>query len=119
VASKENSAEVYRIAYPYSFDTTIVLYPCAKIPIAKLTGGDISPDGTEILMRNNGQIYYWKRQPGETIAQSLIRQPLLAPTLPEPQGEDVCWSPDASAYWTTSEFGDVTSAPVHKFYRKK
>ncbi len=118
VATKETYAEVFRLRYPQSTDTTMLLYPCDRLPITKLTGGDISPDGTEILMRTNSQVYYWKRNTGETFAQAFLRQPLLAPTLPEPQGEDICWTPNANAYWTSSEFGNGSSAPVHKFYRK-
>ena len=102
----------------HSSASTLTIDAPSLLPIQKLTGGDLSPDGTELLLRNNSQVYYWKRQAGETIAQTLMHQPWLVPTLQEPQGEDVCWTPDGRDYWTTSEFGGSSSAPVHKYYRK-
>ncbi|PTS99519.1 hypothetical protein DBR11_12175 [Pedobacter sp. HMWF019] len=105
IATKEQAKSTLYVAkYPQALNASTVLTPLARLPFDLLTSGDISPDGTEILLRNTGQIWYWKRRPNESVAQTILRKPQDAPySRNEHQGEAVCFAWDGSGYLTTSE----------------
>jgi len=83
-----------------------------------ITAGSVSPDNTEILVKNYLEIYYWKRKEGETIPQALARQAKTVPYQMEPQGEGITFAEDGGGYYTISESADGSS-PVHLFFYKK
>ena len=57
------------------------------------TGGDVSPDGSLIALRTYEAVWVWPREPGETVAASLLRLddavPCQVATAVERQGEAV------------------------------
>ncbi|XP_060592094.1 uncharacterized protein LOC132746836 isoform X2 [Ruditapes philippinarum] len=65
-------------------------------------GGDISPDGTEVLVKTKDHIYYWKLADGDIVA-ALTQPGIKVPYHKERAGEAVCWSLDGSAYYTLGE----------------
>lgn len=92
-----------------------------------VTDGNVSPDNTEILVRNYGEIYYWKRETNETIPQALSRQARVVPSRTkyssldqqgEPQGEGVSFSTSADGYYTISESSD-NAIPIHLYFFKR
>jgi hypothetical protein len=122
IASKENSkATLYMAPYPQSTSTAITLKPVAKMPFDLLTSGDISPDGTEVLLRNKGQIWYWKRQAGQTITQTILNLPQKAPySGNEHQGEGICFAVDGSGFITDTEIRDYPGTISNiSFYKRK
>lgn len=112
---------LYVAKYPQSLSATTTLTPLANFPFDLLTAGDISPDGSEILVRNTGQIWYWKRQAGETVVDAMLRKPMDAPyARNEHQGESVCFTADAGGYFTTSETKKYpTDKSALSFYKRK
>jgi len=82
-----------------------------------ITGGCVSPDNTEILIRNYIGIYYWKRKAGESIPEALLRTAKAVPYKLEPQGEGVTYAHNGSGYYTISESPDLS--PTHLYYFKK
>lgn len=82
-----------------------------------ITAGTISPDNSEILIKNYMAIYYWKRKTGESIPDALKRLPASVPYTVEPQGEGIAFAADGSGYYTISETPDKT--PVHLYFYKK
>lgn len=74
-----------------------------KLPLTGATGGDISQDGSQILIKNYFSTYYWERKSGESISEALARSPVKLPYIPEPQGEAIGFQPDGKAYYTISE----------------
>lgn len=82
-----------------------------------LTGGSVSSDNTEILIRNYIGVYYWKRKTGESIPEALTRAAKAVPYKLEPQGEGVTFSHDGSGYYTISESPD--QSPTRLYYFKK
>ncbi|WP_439483751.1 hypothetical protein [Cyclobacterium plantarum] len=82
---------------------TVTLEKVMQLPITLSVGGDISADGTQIVIKNYWVVYYWTRNPGESLAETLQRQPKLLPYEPEPQGEAIAFTPDGQAYYTLSE----------------
>lgn len=122
IATKQSARSTLYVArYPQSTTSVNTLVALDKLPFDLLTSGDISGNGSEILLRNTGQIWYWKRQPGETIAATLLRKPQDAPyARNERQGEGICFAADGSSYITNSETKDYPGEKVaFSFYKRK
>jgi hypothetical protein len=68
-----------------------------------VTAGDISPDGSAIVLRTYGAVFVWSRKPGEDIATAFTRPPCHAPSPAEQQGEAISIDPNGLGYVTTSE----------------
>lgn len=131
ISKRENSKRLYKIPAAKVLNGTTVTAEYiqdltfstpfssdAKIQQAYfLTGGSVSPDNTEILIRNYIGIYYWKRKTGESIPEALLRPAKAVPYQLEPQGEGVTFSLDGKGYYTISESPDLT--PTHLYYYKK
>lgn len=65
-------------------------------------GGDISPDGTEILVKTHKHMYYWKLSDGD-YPRALTSPGVKVPYHKEHQGESVCWSISGNGYYSLSE----------------
>ncbi len=122
IASKEsNVSKIYVARYPQSTTAVTTMTPVVQLYFNKATGGDISPDGTEILLRSNELIWYWKLSPGTNISAGLLTQPHVAPYANnEPQGEGIGFAADGTGYYTDTEIRDH---PGHlatmSFYKRK
>jgi len=122
IASKEsNISKVYVAHYPQNITSATVLSPVVQLYFNKATGGDISPDGTEILLRSNQSIWYWKLPVGTSIFAGLATQPQIAPYANnEPQGEGVGFAADGSGYYTDTEIkGYPGKTATISFYKRK
>lgn len=120
ITKAQLNVRVYRLPYPQN--TTGINVPefMGTIKYFLMVGGDISPDGNEILLKTYNAIYYWKRKTGETLYQVLSRNhDLNAPYILEPQGESVCWDTEVRGYYTLSERGTGTAIPPLYYYSKK
>jgi len=88
-----------------------------------VTGGDISSDGKEILIRDYGNMYYFSREIGEDLGSVLSKDPdkipqyNLFPNI-EPQGEAVAWDSDASSFYTTSETKAGIKSSITQFKKE-
>lgn len=118
ISKREDSVRVYQMPKPYSLDQVNTLIFLGKLHFHNANGGDISPDGNEILIRNYANVYYWQRSPEESIAQTLQRLPVRLPYKEEPQGEAVAWKLDASGYFTISEVPEGAVVDM-LFYERK
>ena len=117
ILSKGDHSTLYRAAFPQSVRHPTMMTRQVVLPFSRVTSANISPDGHEILIRTYRQLFYYKRQPGESITDALKRTPRLLPLADEPQGEAVGWAIDGSGYYTTSEQTLMTSQVVY-FYRR-
>ncbi len=106
ITKREAKARVYKAEFPFIVpvgQSKITLQKVAQLPFSGLVGGDISPDGRQILLKNYGQIFIWDRNEGEPITSALSKQPKIVPYKIETQGEAVCWSNDSRKYYTVGE----------------
>ena len=87
------------------------------ITAAYITGGSVSADNSEILIKNYLEVYYWKRKAGESISDALLRTPKTVPYKMEPQGEGIAFASDGNGYFTISEID--ASGPVRLYFYKK
>ena len=103
-------------------DTTILAYKGFHLA----TAADISPDGSQILIKNqnntaqdHGQEYswvlLWKREQNESIGDALKRQPQAIHSYEQEwQGEAICWL-DNNVFFTVSD--DDGEPPLYKYVK--
>jgi hypothetical protein len=80
--------------------------------VGLVTGGDVSPDGSVVLLRSYGSVLAYARPDGAPLADALAAAPCLAPSVDEQQGEALAFLADGTAYVTISE---GAAAPVNRF----
>lgn len=89
-----------------------------------VTGADISPDGSQILIKNHNNIVanyswvlLWERLDNESVSETLKRQPEPLKCYSwEWQGEAICWLHN-NIFYTTSD-ADDGNPPIFKYVRK-
>lgn len=120
IATKDdNKCSIYVASFPQSTRQKIVLEPVITLPFHLVTGGDISANGLEIMLRNEDYYWYWKRAQGESIATALTRLPQqITPLTRETQGEAICFSAEQPGYFTCSEV-NKKQQPVINFYERE
>ncbi len=90
------------------------------LPFFSSTGGDISSDGREILIKTYTHVYRWLREPNETLVSALARKPDIVNYVPEPQGEAICFNASGAGFYTVSEAGSGgTTAALNYYGRAK
>lgn len=137
VSKRENNKRLYKIpassiipsasvqaefVQELTFSTPIISDP-RVISVNYITGGAVSADNSEILIKNYFEMYYWKRSSGESIPSALKRPPVKVTyaginsdgTGQEIQGEAVSFASDGSGFYT---LGEGASARLF-FYKKK
>lgn len=66
-------------------------------------GGDISPNGREVVLRTHHKVYYWSVNGQQYLTTLNTTMPTEVPQLEEPQGEAVAWDARGEGYYTLSE----------------
>lgn len=118
VSKRDSEVRLYKLPYPQSIENQITAEisatinltnnPEENIPFNYITAGDISFDGSEIILKSYTKIYYWYRKNSESISEAMKNnEPFILPfvnSLDESQGEAVCWKTyDDRGYYTLSE----------------
>lgn len=130
ITKNTSPARLYKLPYPQSTNELLTATFSRELPFGydgstvftQPVGGCISHDGSEILVKNYYQVFYYQRKPGESIEAVLSGK---ADTLGvynwdlflDPQCEAICWDTDGTGFFTISE--SVNGSPVHLFYYKK
>lgn len=111
---------IFRLAFPQSVNNINTAEFVGNTQQFILTGGEISADGTQILLKNYETVIYWKRRKDESIVQAISRlRDLNAPYIREVQGEAICFSVDGNGYFTLSERANSTAEIPLYFYSKQ
>lgn len=92
-----NKPQSVDIATPY-----LLNFPSDHNHTTDPESGDISPDGTQVLILTYNHIYYWHVQHGN-ILSSLQGVPIIVPRLPNHHLGGVCWDLDGRNYYTVKE----------------
>ncbi len=78
-------------------------------------GGDITPDGHWMAIKNEEYILLWERQGAESLSATAQRNPVQVMAYQkEEQGESLAWK-DASTFYTTSDSKKDT--PIYRYVR--
>ncbi|MVM38154.1 PE-PGRS family protein [Spirosoma sp. HMF3257] len=119
ISKREEKVHLYSLPYPQNVNEITVAKSYGELPMTFVTGASISPDGAEILVRTYTQLYYWKRDSGQSIADALqygtSRQLVVHA---EPQGEAVCFDKDNKGFFTISERANAASVNLYYYARK-
>jgi hypothetical protein len=114
--TKRNSTDVYRLPYPQSTTEEIVAEKIISgLPFYLIIAADWSADGNEILIKSNRNVFYWKRQKWESIADLFRREPQVVNYKRELQGESVAFELHGKGYYTLAEKSD-NKDPVLYYY---
>jgi hypothetical protein len=109
VSKRKNSVSIYTTPLNFKANDTITLTKRSTIhlggipPFKWVTAGDISKDGTQILLKNYKNVYYWKRPAGVPVWQAMTEKPAKLYYKQEKQGEAIAFTPDGKGYYTASE----------------
>jgi hypothetical protein len=118
VSKRGAQSIVYMAPYPQATEGTTILTKVATLPFNRALAADISQDGTEIAIKTDYHIYYWKRNPSQSVLDALKQKPLLLPYTYYPQGEGFCWDPSEDGYFTVSENHLDLQSPMYFYGRK-
>jgi hypothetical protein len=136
VSKRENNKRLYKISasnvtasarvqaefvQELTFSTPVIADP-RVVSVNYISGGAVSADNTEILIKNYFEMYYWKRSSGETIPAALKRPPVKVTYAginsdgsgQEVQGEAITFAADGSGYYSLGE-----GSAAHLYYYKK
>ncbi len=94
---------VYRAAYPQSTTNVVTMDLVGQLSWGGCTGGDISADGSQIVVRNYGYSMMWQRSTGVSIGSLLSTTGCVVTLMSEPQGEAICFAPGGSGFYTLRE----------------
>ena len=78
-----------------------------------VTGGDISPDGSLIMLRTYNRAYLWPRLTGESIPDAISAPPCSVQIQPESQGEAAAFQQNGQDLVLTTEgkFPEINTYP--------
>jgi len=82
------------------------------LPGTLITGADVSPDGSLVLVRTYRRVLAFARPAGRPLATAFAVDACQAPQANERQGEAIGFTADGKGYVTTSE---GAHAPIHAF----
>ncbi len=109
VTKREDSVSVYTAPLLYKSGDNVTLTFRTKLyfegggQMKWITAGDISIRGDKVLLKSYTKVYYWHRNKGDAVWQTMQRKPKELPYVIEPQGEAVCFSSTGAGYYTVSE----------------
>jgi hypothetical protein len=106
ISKRELFCRVYRAPYPQSTSQTGRLELVCLLPWAFATGGDVSPDGTRVIVRSMTWGSLWRRDPAQPLWQAFRGKAWALPLAAEPQGEAIGFDPRTLGYYTVSEGKD-------------
>ncbi len=79
------------------------------------TGGDITPDGQWMAIKNKEYVLLWERKGNESLSATAKREPVqVAAYEKEKQGESLAWL-DATTFYTTSD--QKKDTPIYQYVR--
>lgn len=130
LGKRDTDSRLYKLSFPQSIDenadcelVSLINFPFDPeddTPNNYLTGGDISADGSEIIVKSYSNVFYWKRIDGESVEETMIGTPENIYYVKEPQGEAICWENEGvNGYYTLSEeltIGEFTFSAYLYYY---
>ncbi|MFC3878676.1 hypothetical protein ACFOSV_00725 [Algoriphagus namhaensis] len=81
----------------------IDLVEMGTFPFTSTVAADISQAGDAILVKTYFAVYYWQRESGTGIPETLAKPFKILLYTPEPQGESIAFQADGKGYFTLSE----------------
>lgn len=118
VTKRQGDAWLYELKYPFEADT-LIARRVLHIPLRHVTGGDISANGTEILLKTYDVIHYWRREPSQSVPDALLQPGTPLAYEREPLGETIAWAVDGSGFYTLSENAKGVRGRLYFYARRQ
>ncbi|MDH3626786.1 MAG: hypothetical protein OEV00_00405 [Acidobacteriota bacterium] len=115
ITKRSPEVHVYQTSIDGDWSADRELERLRRIPFTNIVGGDLSSDGTELLLKTYTHVLYWRRESGNSIEQLFDVTPQELPYRLEPQGEAIAWSHDATRYITLSEERGGIAAVLYRY----
>lgn len=109
ITKRHKSVDIYTAPLLFNNNDTVTLTKRGELhfwglqPFKWIVSGDISKDGSQVVIKSYGRIYYWKRRNNEPIWQTLQGKPLQPAYEQERLGEAIGFSASGKSYYTVSE----------------
>lgn len=103
VTKRENRCRVYSTSALPASGGSVVLSYVGDLPLQLVTGGDVSPDGSMVVLKTYLHVRLWTRLPGSSLAATITGAGTPLPYMPERQGEAIGFTSNGDGYYTTSE----------------
>jgi hypothetical protein len=105
--------DVYQAPAALGAGAVNVLRRVGHVDVPEVTAGDVSPDGTRVVLRNYTAAYEWDVR-GDDVAAALRARPARIALPGQPQGEAITYSRDGAALLISSE---GVGQPVYRLDR--
>jgi hypothetical protein len=119
ITKRDTHSKVFKLSYPHSLTDTITASLSLELPFNGVVSAAISSDSKEIIVKTYTNVYYWKRQAGETIQSALSKPALVLDYIVEPQGEALCFDRENNGFFTLSEKPFNVSGVSLNYYKRK
>jgi len=116
IAKRELFSKVYRAGFPQSTTGQTRMQAVTVLPWGFATGGDVSPDGRDVIVRGMFNAALWTRPAGEPLWHAFSGKQTSLPLANEPQGEAICFDSKGLGYFTISE---MVHPPLYYFPRAR
>ena len=116
ISKRETYSRVYLAMYPQSTTSTIMMEYKGQLSWGWAVGGDISPDGSLIIVRGYFNASIWQRTDSMNLWEIFLGTECPVSLFWEPQGEAVCFDADGCGYYTVSE---NLNQPIYYFSRSE
>lgn len=109
VSKRHDTVGIYTTPLAFKANDTVNMTLRGKLffkgykPFKWITAGDISKDGSQILLKSYEKVYYWKRKGKEPVWETMAGKPEELNYQQEKQGEAIGFTVDGKGYYTTSE----------------
>lgn len=120
ISKRDRQSRIYRAAAPHVTGQSAKLEFVGTLPTTLITGGDVSHDGSQIVLKNYVYVWHWDRKGNEPLSATLKRPGQRVTYMPEEQGEAIGFTANSEGFYTTSEREDGgDAAPIYFYPRVK
>lgn len=119
ITKREVNVHVYQLPYPQRTDgENATIHFRGRLPFRTIVGGDISPDGNEIVIKDYGAVYHWNNAASNLIETMFNVAPNNVAYVPEVQGESLGWTWKGDGYFTITETEKIQADPILYHYKR-
>jgi hypothetical protein len=118
VSKREPKNALYQVPATAFDEGSATLEKVHEFDFNSSVAGDISKDGSQILIKTYLAVFYWKRTDKQSLAEALQAAPMRLPYVPEPQGEAIGFNFKGDAYFTLSEKRNGVTPTLYRYPKK-
>lgn len=118
ISKRESKNSLYRVPADGFEKGNALLEKLHSFDFTSSVGADVSRDGSQILIKNYLQVFYWTRKANQSLSEALQASPQRLPYFPEPQGEAIGFNYKGNAYFTLSEKRNGIIPTLYRYPKK-